>query len=217
LNKTKITLDQYGVQADAVLNFTRIHKYIKLELPDRQFLKLKCDFSSNLFYTVKNICKELSIRYPEELSLLLSSSSTSKNNLHNNGKNEKENDRKKANKLEKQMLKNENDSVSSNSTLNNSDSPYSDSTILGLNSESKLLTNNLTKKSTNKFLKNYSNLGFDLSMNVSMDKFREEYTLNDLNLKMFTFSPVIPINEILDKKFSNKPKTMHKKCLINKR
>jgi kindlin 2 len=70
LNKTKMTLDQYGVQADALLHFTRLHKNIRVKLPDQQIVSVKIDASLNLFNGIKQICKELSIRHPEEVSLL---------------------------------------------------------------------------------------------------------------------------------------------------
>jgi kindlin 2 len=70
LNKTKLTLDQYGVQADAVLHFTRIHKPLRIQLPDLQMLELSIDFSQSLFYAVKSLCKELRLRHAEEISML---------------------------------------------------------------------------------------------------------------------------------------------------
>ncbi len=78
LLKTKFTLDQYGVQANEQLIFTPIHKNICLELPDLQRIELKLNFSINLLQLVQNICKNLSIKHYEELSLL-------KNNTTNRG------------------------------------------------------------------------------------------------------------------------------------
>jgi kindlin 2 len=71
LSKTKQTLDQYGVQADALLHFTRMHKPLRVQLPDLQLVHLpSVDFSLPLFYVVKAVCKELHLRHAEELSFL---------------------------------------------------------------------------------------------------------------------------------------------------
>lgn len=94
LNRTKMTLDQYGVQADAVLTFTRIHKQIRLVMPDQQVVELSVDFSVNLYQTCKKVCKYIGIRHAEELSMLTcpsyNSSSTNdeiskSKNSNNNG------------------------------------------------------------------------------------------------------------------------------------
>lgn len=69
LCRTRSTLDQCGIQADAVLHFTPMHKYLKLQLPDLRFIDIKADFSAKTFTAVKKLCKELGIRHPEELSL----------------------------------------------------------------------------------------------------------------------------------------------------
>lgn len=74
LNKNKLTLDQYGVQADALLHFTRLHKYVRISLPDLQVVDLSVDFSANVFHVTKQICKEFGMRHAEEMSLLKSSS-----------------------------------------------------------------------------------------------------------------------------------------------
>lgn len=70
LTKSKMTLDQYSVQADAVLQFTRTHKLLRVQLPDQQVLDMNVDYSIPVFYSVKQICKDIGIRYTEELSLL---------------------------------------------------------------------------------------------------------------------------------------------------
>ena len=69
LSRTRSTLDQYGVQADAKLWFTPMHKNLRLQLPDLQIMDLRVNFSTNVFSAVIRICKELGIRHPEELSL----------------------------------------------------------------------------------------------------------------------------------------------------
>ncbi|GIY90749.1 unc-112-related protein [Caerostris darwini] len=69
LCRTRSTLDQCGIQADALLHFTPMHKYLRLQLPDLRFIDIKADFSAKTFSAVKKLCKELGIRHPEELSL----------------------------------------------------------------------------------------------------------------------------------------------------
>ncbi|CAH1791069.1 unnamed protein product [Owenia fusiformis] len=70
LSRTRSTLDQYGVQADANLFFTPMHKNLHIQLPDLQVMDMRVDFSVNVFGSVVQICKELGIRRPEELSLM---------------------------------------------------------------------------------------------------------------------------------------------------
>lgn len=59
LCRTRSTLDQCGIQADALLHFTPMHKYLKLQLPDLRFIDIKADFSAKTFTAVKKLCKEL--------------------------------------------------------------------------------------------------------------------------------------------------------------
>ncbi|XP_067939414.1 fermitin family homolog 2-like [Watersipora subatra] len=70
LNKSRVTLNQYGVHADAKLHFTPMHKTMRIQLPDLQLIDLKIDFSVNVFNAVLQLCKEMGVRHPEELSLL---------------------------------------------------------------------------------------------------------------------------------------------------
>lgn len=69
LSRTRSTLDQYGVQSDANLWFTPMHKGLRVMMPDLQMLDLRIDFSINVFSVVIHLCKKLGIRHPEELSL----------------------------------------------------------------------------------------------------------------------------------------------------
>lgn len=69
LLRTHLTLDQYGVQADALLHFTLMHNNLRIQLPDLQMIDFKVNYSINVFSVVIKICKELGIRHPEELSL----------------------------------------------------------------------------------------------------------------------------------------------------
>lgn len=68
LTRTRSTLDQYGVAADARLHFTPMRKTLRVQLPDMRCLDCKVDFSVKTFNAVINLCKELGIRHPEELS-----------------------------------------------------------------------------------------------------------------------------------------------------
>ncbi|KAK0090789.1 hypothetical protein PV325_003809 [Microctonus aethiopoides] len=69
LTRTRSTLDQCGVAADALLHFTPMHKILRVQLPDMRCLDCRVDFSVKTFNAVINLCKELGIRHPEELSL----------------------------------------------------------------------------------------------------------------------------------------------------
>lgn len=59
LCRTRSTLDQCGIQADALLHFTPMHKFLRLQLPDLRFIDIKADFSAKTFTAVKKLCKEL--------------------------------------------------------------------------------------------------------------------------------------------------------------
>ncbi|XP_066991411.1 unc-112-related protein isoform X2 [Anabrus simplex] len=68
LARTRSTLDQCGVQADAQLYFTPMHKTLRVQLPDLRYLDCRVDFSIKTFNAVVNLCKDLGLRHPEELS-----------------------------------------------------------------------------------------------------------------------------------------------------
>ncbi|KAH1000590.1 hypothetical protein HUJ04_012897 [Dendroctonus ponderosae] len=68
LTRTRSTLDQCGVHADALLHFTPMHKNLRVQLPDLRYLDMRVDFSIKTFSAVVDVCKELGIRHPEELS-----------------------------------------------------------------------------------------------------------------------------------------------------
>ena len=70
------------LQGDAQLEFTCTHKALRVQLPDHQVLALTVDFSSTLFHSVKQICKQLGIRHPEELSLLRTNQQTHQAHSH---------------------------------------------------------------------------------------------------------------------------------------
>lgn len=70
LLKPRLTLDTCGVQGDAKLHFTPIHKKIRVQLPDLQYVEVSTNFSIKVFGAVQELCNELGIRHPEELSLM---------------------------------------------------------------------------------------------------------------------------------------------------
>ena len=59
LKRSRSTLDQYSVQADAKLHFTPMHKILRVQLPDLQTLELRTDFSTDVFNCVVHLCKDL--------------------------------------------------------------------------------------------------------------------------------------------------------------
>lgn len=59
LTRTRSTLDQCGVQADATLHFTPMHKTVRIQLPDLRYLDTRVDFSVKTFTAVGQLCKEL--------------------------------------------------------------------------------------------------------------------------------------------------------------
>uniref|UniRef100_A0A182VZ58 PH domain-containing protein n=1 Tax=Anopheles minimus TaxID=112268 RepID=A0A182VZ58_9DIPT len=69
LTRTKSTLDQVGLHADALLHFTPMHKTLRVQMPDLRYLDCQVDFSIKTFGAVVALCKDLGIRHPEELSL----------------------------------------------------------------------------------------------------------------------------------------------------
>uniref|UniRef100_U5EW14 Putative mitogen inducible protein product n=1 Tax=Corethrella appendiculata TaxID=1370023 RepID=U5EW14_9DIPT len=69
LSRTKSTLDQMGLHADALLCFTPMHKILRVQMPDLRYLDCRVDFSTKTFGAVVALCKDLGIRHPEELSL----------------------------------------------------------------------------------------------------------------------------------------------------
>ena len=60
LSRSRSTLDQYGVQSDAQLLFTPMHKNLQVQLPDLQLVDMRVNFSVNVFAVVIKMCKELS-------------------------------------------------------------------------------------------------------------------------------------------------------------
>ena len=58
--------------SNARLEFVPVHRYITVELPDKQRYQVRVNFAVMTFFAVAEICRELSIRHPEELSLMRS-------------------------------------------------------------------------------------------------------------------------------------------------
>lgn len=69
LDKTRWTLDRYNLTADAIVHFTPMHKTLRVQLPDLRYVDCSVDFSVKTFNAVINLCRELGIRHPEEVSL----------------------------------------------------------------------------------------------------------------------------------------------------
>uniref|UniRef100_A0A915J9Z4 PH domain-containing protein n=1 Tax=Romanomermis culicivorax TaxID=13658 RepID=A0A915J9Z4_ROMCU len=74
LTHTRSTLDQayvtvvdrffrYGVSAEALLNFTPMHKNVRIQLPDLQSIVKRVDFSVPVFKSVVQVCKEIGNEY----------------------------------------------------------------------------------------------------------------------------------------------------------
>ena len=59
LDKTRWTLDQYNITADATVHFTPMHKTLRIQLPDLRYMDCNVDFSIRTFTAVINICSEL--------------------------------------------------------------------------------------------------------------------------------------------------------------
>lgn len=68
LTRTKSTLDQVGVNADAYLHFTPMHKMLRVQMPDLRYIDASVDFSITTFSSVVQLCKSLGVSHPEELS-----------------------------------------------------------------------------------------------------------------------------------------------------
>jgi kindlin 2 len=201
LNKTKMTLDQYGVQADALLHFTRIHKCLRVQLPDLQILDLNVDYSISLFYSIKQICKEIGIRHSEEVSILKTLANNPLNQTKQTTINKKKKD-KNLNKIEHQLL-----NIQSYSTSNNSkdcSSSVSSSTTSTLNNSS---SNSNTNSSSNKLKREHST-------SFSIENLNSFSFNNDA--QSLTLSPIISINNYLNKN-SIKFKSVFDKTRINSR
>jgi len=68
LHKTRWTLEQYNIFADDSLEFTPMHKTLRVQLPDLRYTDARVNFSVKSFSAMVALCRELEIRHPEELS-----------------------------------------------------------------------------------------------------------------------------------------------------
>ena len=58
--------------SDAKLDFVPVHRYITIEMPNRHRYQMRVNFAVMTFFSVAEMCKEMNIRHPEELSLMRS-------------------------------------------------------------------------------------------------------------------------------------------------
>ncbi|CAI8055859.1 Fermitin family homolog 1 [Geodia barretti] len=72
LNKPRQSLYAYGIMSDAKLEFSPVHRHLTVELPDRHRYQVRVNFAVMTFFTVCEICQELNVRHPEEMSLIKS-------------------------------------------------------------------------------------------------------------------------------------------------
>ncbi|XP_057315795.1 fermitin family homolog 2-like [Hydractinia symbiolongicarpus] len=70
MQKPRLSLASYGMTYDTQLQFTPQHKSVRLQMPDLQILDMRVNFAVDVFHTVSELCAELGIRHPEELSLM---------------------------------------------------------------------------------------------------------------------------------------------------
>lgn len=70
LLKTRTTLEQYGLSSNDTLEFTTIHKNLRLRLPSFQTICVRVDFSTKLFQTLIQLCNDINLKHAEEWSLL---------------------------------------------------------------------------------------------------------------------------------------------------
>lgn len=70
LKQSRMTLDQVEVYAHTILQFTSMHKPLKIQFPDLQIHEFNVDFSVSVLNSVSKLCQELNISHPEELSFL---------------------------------------------------------------------------------------------------------------------------------------------------
>lgn len=50
---------RYGVTAESLLEFTPMHKYARVQLPDLQYITARLDYSVPVFNAVIQLCKEI--------------------------------------------------------------------------------------------------------------------------------------------------------------
>ena len=70
LRKHQQSLHGYGVMSDAKIQLINLNHRIYVELPDKSVYKCVVNFSKPVFEIVRDMCRLMSIRRPEELSIL---------------------------------------------------------------------------------------------------------------------------------------------------
>ncbi|KAI6657587.1 Fermitin [Oopsacas minuta] len=70
LRKHQQSLHGYGVMSDAKIQLLNLNHRFYVELPDKSVYKCVMNFSRPVFEVVMELCRRMSIRRPEELSLL---------------------------------------------------------------------------------------------------------------------------------------------------
>ncbi|VDP88038.1 unnamed protein product [Echinostoma caproni] len=67
---SRISLNQYGLQADALLRLVPVYGRLRVQLPDLQIRDfVDVNYADPVFRVTVSICRQLNIRHPEELSL----------------------------------------------------------------------------------------------------------------------------------------------------
>lgn len=70
LSHNRVSLNQYGLQADALLRLTPVYGRLKIQLPDLQVREfVDVNLAEPVFRVTVAVCRQLNIRHPEELSL----------------------------------------------------------------------------------------------------------------------------------------------------
>eukprot|EP00800_Vazella_pourtalesii_P014174 TRINITY_DN3528_c1_g2_i1.p1 TRINITY_DN3528_c1_g2~~TRINITY_DN3528_c1_g2_i1.p1 ORF type:complete len:638 (+),score=156.95 TRINITY_DN3528_c1_g2_i1:60-1973(+) len=70
LRKHQQSLHGYGIMSDAKIQLLNLNHRFYVELPDKSVYKCVINFSRPVFEVVMELCRRMSIRRPEELSLL---------------------------------------------------------------------------------------------------------------------------------------------------
>ena len=207
LKKTKMTLDQYGVQADALLHFTRIHKHLRVQMPDLQIIDLNVDYSNCLFNTVKQICKEMNIRNAEEISLIRIEQ------LEDNNKKKNKNDLKmKANKSN--AILNSKSMISTASSVNNYSNKENDQFSVSSSTTSTLNNSSSNNSSSSKCNPRELSHSLSIENNINLNSVSNLSSNNDT--QSLHLSPIVPTQFYLNK-IAIKYKSLFDKTRINSR
>ena len=70
LTKARLSLATYGITNETQVHFTPQHKSVRLQTPDLQINNMRLNFATDVFHTVQELCSDIGIRHPEELSLM---------------------------------------------------------------------------------------------------------------------------------------------------